>query len=388
MKKRIYLDHAATTPLDKRVLKEMMPYFGNKFGNASSLHSFGQEAKIDLEKARERVAKLINAEPEEIIFTSGGSESDNLALRGIAYANREKGNHIIASSIEHPAILRTVEGLENEGFRISIMPVGKDGFVDPEKIRAEINEKTILVSVMHANNEIGTIQPIEEIAKICSEKNVYFHSDAVQSFGKVKIDVKKVPVSMMSFSAHKIYGPKGIGALYVRKGTRIKPIITGGPQERKMRAGTENVASAVGFAKAAELMHAEMDKENKRLIGIRDYLIKELLKISDSRLNGGPEKRLPNNVSIIFKYVEGESLLTMLDMEGIAVSTGSACSSASLKPSHVLLAIGCRAEEAHGSLRISLGRANTMEDAEFAVKKVPEIVAQLRRFSPLGKKDF
>ena len=388
MKKRIYLDHAATTPLDKRVLKEMMPYFGNKFGNASSLHSFGQEAKIDLEKARERVAKLINAEPEEIIFTSGGSESDNLALRGIAYANREKGNHIIASSIEHPAILRTVEGLENEGFRISIMPVGKDGFVDPEKIRAEINEKTILVSVMHANNEIGTIQPIEEIAKICSEKNVYFHSDAVQSFGKVKIDVKKVPVSMMSFSAHKIYGPKGIGALYVRKGTRIKPIITGGPQERKMRAGTENVASAVGFAKAAELMHAEMDKENKRLIGIRDYLIKELLKISDSRLNGGPEKRLPNNVSIIFKYVEGESLLTMLDMEGIAVSTGSACSSASLKPSHVLLAIGCRAEEAHGSLRISLGRANTMEDAEFVVKKVPEIVAQLRRFSPLGKKDF
>lgn len=388
MKKRIYLDHAATTYMDKRVLKEMLPYFGRKFGNASSLHSFGQEAKIDLEKARERIARLINAEPEEIIFTSGGSESDNLALRGIAYANRGKGNHIIASSIEHPAILNTVEELEKEGFRISIMPVDKDGLVDVEKIKMEINEKTILVSVMHANNEIGTMQPIEEIAKMCSEKGVYFHSDAVQSFGKVKIDVKKTPVSLMSFSAHKIYGPKGIGALFVRKGTKIKSLITGGPQERKMRAGTENVVSAVGFAKSAELMHEEMERENKRLVAIRDYLIKELLKIGDSRLNGHPTKRLPNNVSIIFKYVEGESLLTMLDMEGIAVSTGSACSSASLKPSHVLLAIGCRPEEAHGSLRITLGRANTMEDAEFVVKKVPEIVAQLRRFSPLGKKDF
>ncbi len=387
-KRKTYMDHSATTPLDNRVLKEMLPYFSKKFGNPSSLYSYGMEAKISLENTRERLATLVNAKPEEIIFTSGGSESDNLALRGVAYANRKKGNHIITSEIEHPAVLRTCEALEKEGFRITYVPVDNDGIIRLDELENSFTKETILVSVMHANNEIGTIQPIEKIAELCKEKEIYFHTDAVQSFGKLKIDVSRVPLTMFSLSAHKIYGPKGVGAIFIRKGTKLTPQITGGPQELSVRAGTENLAGFVGLVKAAELMHSEMEKENERLSSIRDHIIKKLSMISDSRLNGHKEKRLSNNINMTFRYIEGESLLTMLDMAGVAASTGSACSSASLKASHVLLAIGLKHPEAHGSLRLTLGRENTKQDADFVISKVPEIVSKLRKLSPLNKNNF
>jgi len=388
--KKIYLDYAATTPVDKRVLKEMQPYFEQKFGNTMSLHSFGQEAKLALEKSRQVLADIINAEPNEIIFTSSATESNNLALKGIASANREKGNHIIISSIEHPCIMESAKWLEKQGFKITKLPVDKYGMVNPKDVEKEIRPETVLVSVMHASNEIGTIQPIAEIGKICKQKGVYFHTDAAQSFGKIPIDVKKMNIDLLTASSHKIYGPKGAGLLYVREEIKIAPLLHGGGQENGLRSSTINVPAIVGFAKAAEICKKEMGPrgypENKRLIKLRDKLIKGVLKIDGARLNGDPKKRLPNNINVSFSYIEGESLVIQLDLQGIACSTGSACSSIKLEPSYVLLAIGLKHEEAHGSLRISLGRYTTKKEIDYFLKILPGIIKQLRRISPYGKK--
>ena len=379
---KVYLDNSATTKTDPEVVEAMLPYFTDKYGNASSLHSFGREARKDLEKAREVIAKKINAEPEEIIFTSGGSESDNLAIKGIAYANKDKGNHIITSKIEHHAVLETCERLEKEGFNVTYVGVDKEGIIGLDELKKAITDKTILITIMHANNEIGTIQPIEEIGKIARENNIYFHSDAVQSLTKVPIDVKKSDIDLMSFSAHKIHGPKGIGALYVKKGTKIDKQIDGGSHEFKLRAGTENVSGAVGFAKAVEIAKEE---DIKYMSKLRDKLAKGLLKIPDTIYNGSKIKRLCNNANIIFKFIEGESMLLHLDMEGIAVSTGSACSSQSLEPSHVLTAIGLHKAVAHGSIRFSLSKYNTEEEVDHVLENVPGIVKKLREISPLVK---
>ncbi|MBI5229072.1 cysteine desulfurase NifS [Candidatus Micrarchaeota archaeon] len=382
---RIYLDHAATTPVDPLVLKAMQPYFSKDFGNASSIHSFGREAKEALEQSREKIAKAIGATAEEIIFTSGGSESDNLALIGIAFKNQVRGNHIITSSIEHPAVLSTCEYLAREGFQVSYAPVDKEGIVKVEGIEKVLDGQTTVISVMHANNEIGTIQPIEEIAEIVKEKEVYFHSDAVQTLGKIPVDVNKFGVDLLSLSAHKIYGPKGVGALYVRKGTRIQPIIFGGGHEKGLRSGTENVAGIVGFAKAVELANERLEEEANKQRKLRDKLIRGILEINDSWLNGHATKRLPNNVNVGFKYIEGEGLVLYLDEKGISASTGSACSSHKLEPSHVLTAIGCKPEDAHGSLRLTLGRSNTEKDVDYVLEALPGIVKKLRKMSPLIK---
>tara|TARA_Y100000310_G_scaffold345138_1_gene462122 strand:- start:8160 stop:9320 length:1161 start_codon:yes stop_codon:yes gene_type:complete len=383
--KRIYLDHGATTPVDKEVMKAMQPYFTEKYGNVSSLHSFGREAKEAIDKAREHIAKLINAEPKEVIFTSGGTEADNMAIKEIAFNNREKGNHIITSKIEHPAVENTCKFLEKMGFKITYLAVDKEGFVSTEELEKAITKETILVSIMHANNEIGTIQPIEEIGKTCKENNIYFHTDTVQTVGKVPIDVKKMNVDLLSSSAHKLYGPKGVGFLFVREGTKIGSLIHGGNHENGLRAGTENVAGIVGFGKACELAMERMNKGTTHLTNLRDKLIKGVLEIEDCWLNGHPSKRLPGNANFSFKYIEGESLLMYLDEKGIAASTGSACSTKELKPSHVLTAIGLKPEEAHGSLRLTLGKDNTEEDVEYVLKALPEIVEKLRQMSPLAK---
>ena len=382
-KMRIYMDNSATTKMDKEVVKAMLSYFSEKYGNASSLHQFGREAKEALESSREVIAKKINADPKEIIFTSGGSESDNLAIKGVAYANRNKGNHIITSKIEHHAVLETCEKLEKEGFRISYISVDKEGIVDLQELKKAVTDKTILITIMHANNEIGVIEPIEEIGKIAKEKGIYFHSDAVQSFTKVPIDVKKLNIDLMSFSAHKIHGPKGIGALFIKNGTKIERLIDGGGHEFKKRAGTENVAGAVGFAKAVEIAK---DEDIDYMTKLRDKLIKGLLEIPNTQLNG-PEgnKRLCNNVNVVFNFIEGESMLLHLDMKGIAVSTGSACSSQSLEPSHVLTAIGLKKAIAHGSLRFSLSKYNNEKEIDYVLKVVPKIVSDLRKISPLTK---
>jgi len=382
-KMNIYMDNSATTKTDKEVVKAMLPYFSEKYGNASSLHQFGRDAKEALENARSIIAKKINAEPEEIIFTSGGSESDNLAIKGVAYANRNKGNHIITSSIEHHAVLETCKELEKEGFTVSYIGVDKDGIVDLDGLKKAIADKTILITIMHANNEIGTIEPIEEIGRIAKEKGIYFHSDAVQSFTKVPIDVKKINIDLMSFSAHKIHGPKGIGVLYIKKGAKIKRLIDGGSHEFKKRAGTENVPGAVGFAKSVEIAKAE---DIVNMAKLRDKLIEGLLRIPNSQLNGPKgSKRLCNNVNIIFNFIEGESMLLHLDMKGVAVSTGSACSSQSLEPSHVLTAIGLKKAVAHGSLRFSLSKYNAEKEIDYVLKVVPKIVEDLRKISPLTK---
>jgi len=379
---RIYLDNGATTMVDKEVEKAMLPYFTKIYGNASSLHKFGQEAKEALEKSRETIAKRINALPEEIIFTSGGTESDNLAIKGVAYANKDK-NHIITTKIEHHAVEKSCKALEKEGFKVTWLDVDKDGFINLEQLKKEIADKTILVSIIHANNEIGTIQDIEEIGKICKEKNVYFHTDTVQSFTKTEIDVKKQNITLASFSAHKVHGPKGIGALYIKKGTKIKKLSDGGSQENNLRAGTENIPYIVGFTKAVELAKQEHCKKMQEL---RDYLIEKVDKeIPEVKLNGSRKERLCNNINITFKYIEGEALLLRLDDKGIAVSTGSACSSRELKPSHVLTAIGLHPAMAHGSIRFTLSRYTTKEELDYAIKHLKEAVAELRKVSPLWR---
>lgn len=381
---RIYLDYAATTPVRKEVIETMLPFFDKKFGNASSIHSFGQEARTALEEARSKLARSIGCDVSEIIFTSGGTESDNMAIKGIAMANRKRGNHIITLGIEHHAVLHTCKWLEKNGFEVTYLPVDQYGFVNPNEVEAAIKKETILVSIMHANNEIGTIEPIEKIAEICKSWNVYFHTDAVQSFGKIPINLRNI--DLISLSSHKICGPKGVGALFVRKGTEIEPILHGGGHEKGYRSGTENVAGIVGFAKAAELAVKEMPKESSRLSKLRDKLIREVLKIENSRLNGHPIKRLPNNANFSFDFIEGESLLLSLNDKGIAASTGSACSSKSLEPSHVLMAIGLKHEQAHGSLRLTVGKYTTESDIDYVCKVLPEIVEKLRRISPFKKR--
>ncbi len=383
--KRVYLDYAASTPVDERVLQFMKPYFSKKFGNASSLHRFGQEAKKGIDESREKVSKLINSKDSEIIFTSSGTEGDNLAIKGTAFANRDKGKHIIISRIEHHAILETCKWLEGQGFEVTYLPVDKYGLVDIKQLESSIRKDTILVSVMHANNEIGTIEPTEEIGKLCKEHGVLFHTDAVQTFGKIKVDVNKMNVDLLTASSHKIYGPKGVGMLFVREGTRVEPLIHGGGQESGLRSSTENVAGIVGFGVASEIAKKEMNKDANQQTRLRDYMIKNVLKIDKSHLNGHRVRRLPNNANFYFDFIEGESLITHLDFYGIAASTGSACSSRSLEPSHVLLAIGLKHEEAHGSLRLTLGRPTTKDNVNYVLKMLPGIVDRLREISPLKK---
>ena len=384
--RRVYLDHSATTPLRAEVLAAMMPYFSAAFGNASSIHRWGREARMGVDLAREKVADLIGATPSEVIFTSGGTESDNLALRGVAHALKDKGNHIITTKIEHHAILHTCEALEKEGFRVTYVGCDRYGMVDPEEVRAVITPETILISVMHGQNEVGTIEPVGEIGKIAKEKGVLFHTDAVQSAGKIPVDVNELNVDLMTLSSHKIYGPKGVGALYIRKGTRIAPQATGGAHERGLRAGTENVPGIVGFGEACYLAKRELPYESRRLTGLRDRLIQGILKtIPDSVLNGHPTERLPHNVNVSIKYVEGESMLLNLDLMGIAASSGSACTSGSLEPSHVLLAMGIPHEVAHGSLRMTLGKSTTEEDVDYVIKTLGPIVKRLRGMSVFGR---
>mgnify|MGYP000465308493 FL=1 len=382
--KIIYFDHAATTPLKKEVLDEMMPYLTEQYGNPSTIYKLGREAKKAVELARERVAKALNADIQEIYFTSGGTESDNWALKGVAFANKDKGKHIITTTIEHHAVLHPLKYLEGLGFEVTYVPVEPNGIVDPQKIKEAIRNDTILISVMLANNEIGTIQPVKEIAKIAKEKGIIIHTDAVQAVGQIPVDVKDLGVDLLSLSAHKFYGPKGVGALYIRKGTKIHPFSHGGAQERNRRAGTENVAGIVGLGKAIELATQNLSEYVAKLQKLRDKLIDGVLsKIDYVRLNGDRYNRLPNNANFSFEFIEGESLLLMLDMKGIAASSGSACTSGSLDPSHVLLAIGLEHEVAHGSLRITLGEDNTEEDIDYLLEVLPEIVSRLREMSPL-----
>jgi len=385
--KKIYLDYAATTPADPQVLAAMEPYFFEKFGNASSLHAYGQEAKKALEDSRQALAEFINARPEEIVFTSGGTESDNSALLGVAYALEKKGNHIITSAIEHHAITEPAKFLEKKGFKVTYLAVDKDGLLSPDELKKALTDKTILISIMHANNEIGTIQPIAQLAKIAKEKEIYFHTDTVQTVGHIPVDVEKLNMDLLSLSAHKFYGPKGVGALYIRKGTRLETFMRGGDQERGRRASTHNVSGIVGLAKAVELCRKNMESEAKFQSAMRDRLIKEIpARIPEVRLNGHPRIRLPNNVNFSIKYIEGESMLLSLDMLGIACSTGSACTSSSLEPSHVLLAIGLDHATAHGSLRITLGRWTTEADIDYLLEKLPPVVQKLRAMSPLYEK--
>ena len=384
--RRIYLDYAATTPTHPEVVKAMLPYFTEAFGNPSSIYSYGQEAKGAVGEARVKIANLIGARDDEIVFTSGGTEADNFAIKGVAFANESKGNHIITSLIEHHAVIETYKFLEKRGFKVTYLPVDEYGLIDPGDVKKAITERTILVSVMYASNEMGTIEPVTEIGRITREAGIYFHTDAVQAVGHIPVDVNELGVNLLSMSAHKLYGPKGVGALYIKKGSKLTPFMHGGEQERRRRASTENVPGIVGFGQAAEIAHQEMNEEMERLTCLRDRLIKDLLKrIDHSRLNGHPTMRLPNNVNVSVDYVEGESILLNLDLEGICASTGSACSSSSLEPSHVLLAMGLSHEQAHGSLRFSLGKWTTEEEIERVLDALPRIVAKLRAMSPLLK---
>jgi len=382
---RVYMDYAATTPVDPRVFEAMKPYFSEKYGNSVSLHKEGREAKEALEQSRETIAEMMNAEPNEVIFMGSATESTNMALKGIAFANRKKGKHIVTSKIEHHCVLEPAHWLEKQGFEITRLPVDKFGFIDLTQLENAIRKDTILVSIMHANNEIGTIQNIEKIGKICKEKGIYFHSDAAQSFGKIPIDVKKMNIDLLSISSHKMYGPKGVGGLYIRKGTKIEPIIHGGGHEFRKRSATENVAGIVGFAEAARIQKEEMASDAENQTAFRDKLINELLKIEDAHLTGHPTERLPNNASFWFAYIEGESLLMQLDMNGVSASTGSACSSESLEASHVLLSLGLKPQEAHGSLRLSLGKYSTKEEVDYVLEVVPKSVERLREISPFKK---
>lgn len=387
MRKYIYMDNAATTPVKIEVLNEMIPYFTEKYGNPSSVYSLGSMSKRAVEDSREKIANAINANKKEIFFTGGGSEADNWAIKGIAYSNKNKGNHIITTKIEHHAVLHTCEYLGKNGFDITYLDVDEFGLIDLEQLKNAITDKTILISIMYANNEIGTIQPIKEIGEIAKANKVYFHTDAVQAMGHIKVDVKELNIDLLSMSAHKFYGPKGIGVLYIKQGVKIDPLISGGGQERNRRAGTENVPAIVGMAKAIELVYENLEEHNERLIGLRDKLIEKIqANIKYVRLNGHPTKRLPGNVNMCFQFIEGESLLLSLDMEGIAGSSGSACTSGSLDPSHVLLSIGLPHEIAHGSLRLSLGDFNTEEELDYVVEKLVKIVDRLRMMSPLYEK--
>ena len=387
MKKIIYMDNAATTAVSQEALETMMPFFRENFGNPSTIYSVGRNAKKELEIARERVAKALGASSKEIFFTSCGTESDNWAIKGAAFEGLKKGkNHIITSKIEHHAVLHTVQYLEKKGFDVTYLDVDSQGLVNPKDVENAITGKTALVTIMYANNEIGTIEPIEEIGKICKDKGVLFHTDAVQAVGHVPIDVKKQNIDMLSLSAHKFHGPKGIGALYIRKGVRIETFMEGGAQESGKRAGTENTAEIAALGKAIETACTEIEEKNSKLIKKRDELISELLKIERSRLNGHREKRLPGNINISFEGIEGESLLLLLDMAGICASSGSACTSGSLDPSHVLLAIGLPHEIAHGSLRLSLDESNTDEEIDFVIAEVSKAVKRLRDMSPLWEK--
>ncbi|MEM0493194.1 MAG: cysteine desulfurase NifS [Candidatus Thermoplasmatota archaeon] len=385
--KEVYLDHAATTPVDPEVLEAMLPYFSTIYGNASSLHSHGQRAYSALEKAREQVAGLIHAKTHEITFTSGGTESDNLAIKGVAYKNRDKkggkGANIITSAIEHPAVLEVCKQLEDEGYTVKYLPVDKYGIVDLESLKRSITSDTFLITIMYANNEIGTIQPVEEISRIAREHDVLFHTDAVQAIGKLDINVEKTHIDLLSISSHKIYGPKGVGALYIRAGVQLEPLLTGGGHEKGRRSGTENIPGIVGLGKACELLANRMSSDNPRIAKLRDMLIKGVLEIEESYLNGHPVKRLVNNAHFRFTAIEGESLVLSLNDKGIAASTGSACSSKKLQASHVLKAIGVEPSRAHGSLRLTLGRGNTDEDIEYVLEVLPEIVSSLRYMSPL-----
>lgn len=377
-----YLDHAATTPVDPRAVKAMLPFFDRKFGNTMSLHNLGQQARQTLEESREAVADLMGAKPGEIIFTSSATESNNLALKGVALANQNKGKHIIISSIEHSCIMESAKWLEKQGFEINRLPVDKYGIVNPSEVKKAIRKNTILVSIIHASNEIGAIQPIAEIGRICRNKKVYFHTDAVQSFGKILIDVDKMNIDLLSASSHKMYGPKGVACLFIREGVKIEPILHGGGQESGLRSSTINVPGIVGFAEACKICQREMKEEGRRQTKLRDKLIKGALwKIKDCYLNGHPQKRLPNNINFRFDFVEGESVVIQLDLLGIAASTGSACSSAKLEPSHVLLAIGLKPQQAHGSLRITLGRWTTEKEINYLLKVLPEIIKNLRKIA-------
>ena len=384
MEKSIYFDHAATTFVKDEVLQEMLPYFTENFGNASTVYQLGQKSRAALDNARAKVADILGCKANEIFFTGCGSEADNWAIKGAAHALRSKGNHIITSAIEHHAVLHTCKALEKEGFEVTYLPVDEYGLVSPDDVRAAIKDSTILITIMYANNEIGTIEPIEEIAKIAKERGVLMHTDAVQAVGAVPIDLSKLGVDMLSLSAHKFNGPKGVGALYIRNGVRIQNFIDGGAQERGKRAGTENLPGIIGLAKALELATANLSEKTDKITKLRDYIIDNIEeKIPYCRLNGHRTKRLPANVNFSFKYIEGESMLLWLDINGIAASSGSACTSGSLDPSHVLLAIGLDHATAHGSLRVSLGEENTYEEADFLIKTLTETVEKLRKMSPL-----
>lgn len=388
MKRRIYLDNSATTYTDKEVLQKMLPYFSKVYGNGSSQHFFGREALVAIDEAREKVAKAIGAKPTEIYFTSGGTESDNWAIKGAAHALREKGNHIITTAIEHPAVIKTCQALEKEGFEVTYLPVDSEGFVTAEQVEKAITDKTILISVMTANNEIGTIEPIREIGAVAKAHKILFHTDAVQAVGNVPIDVVKDNIDMLSMSAHKFYGPKGVGVLYKRNGVKIGRFMDGGEQERNMRASTLNTPGIVGLGAAIEIAVRDMEKNYKHVAELRDYFVKELLaNVKDIKYNGPVDtsRRLPSNANFSFEYIEGESILMSLDLEGIAVSSGSACSSGSLEPSYVLLSVGVPIELAHGSIRFSFGKNNTMEEVKYTLEKLYAIVARLREMSPLFK---
>ncbi|MDR3598478.1 cysteine desulfurase NifS [Clostridium sp.] len=382
--KNVYMDYSATTYVRPEVLEEMLPYFTQKFGNPSSFYGISRETKRAIDKAREQVAKALNCLPDEVYFTGGGSEADNWAIKGIASAHKNKGNHIITTKVEHHAVLHTCEYLEKNGFEVTYLDVDEEGFIRLEDLKNAITDKTILVSIMFANNEIGTIQPIKEIGEICKEKKIFFHTDAVQAVGNIPVDVKEMNIDMLSLAGHKVYGPKGIGALYIKKGIKIDNLIHGGGQEKNRRAGTENIASIVGIGKALELATENLEEHMKKLTVLRDKLMDGLLKVPYTRLNGPRgDKRLPGNVNVCFKFIEGESILLSLDFKGVCASSGSACTSGSLDPSHVLLAIGLPHEIAHGSLRLSMGEGSTEEDVDYVLEVVPPIIERLRNMSPL-----
>ncbi len=383
--KQIYLDYAATTPTRKEVLEEMLPFFREKFGNPSSIHQLGQETRALVEESREKVAKALGANPEEIVFTSGGTESDNMALKGVALSRRDEGNHIITTLIEHHAVLEAAIFLEKEGFEVTYLPVDKYGIVHPDEVKKALRKETILVSVMHANNEVGTIEPIEEIAQVVKEhSDAYLHTDAVQSVGYLDIDVEKISIDLLSLSSHKFYGPKGVGAIYIRKGVRIFPFMHGGAQENNRRAGTHNVPGIVGLGKAFEFIIQEKAELRERVKSLRDFFIKKVKEeFPDAELAGHPEKRLPNNANFIFPGVEGESLVLAMDLEGVCISSGSACSSGATKPSHVLLALGYSPDKARCCARFTLGKDTTLDEIEYAMEALKKVLSKLRQISPL-----